>query len=395
MEFALIAGPWIILDHYLAVRLWEPDFQPYRATIDKIAAWVRLPSFPMEYVQTKLIKQIGDWLGEFIRVDAATNTLHRGRFARLCVELDLSKPLQAEYKLDGRIKRVEYEGLHLICFGCGQYGHRMETCPTVSRVDSQATDKTMKVNEDKTHSQEEGNKDGLVNSQYGPWMVVTKNRRGRFAGSRFVVSGNMNGAEDEERSRRIHEAGMQTNLQLSSEVRKTHLISKKNKQKGVYVVDTGTSYKLACKDGENNNGYDATLPINNVEWVEAEKIKAEQRNLWVKNNRSEDMCNSSGNGKDTCEKHLSQKVGNVGPSSNIIYVEQQPSHGQYGHSQVLSLPHILKPPDPQDLMQEDIINNNSHEGYRLEEHLMNSIEDMQPEWSNEDHNQLSHSLRIC
>ena len=28
-----------------------------------------------------------------------------------------------------RIRRVEYEGIHLICFGCGKYGHKKEACP--------------------------------------------------------------------------------------------------------------------------------------------------------------------------------------------------------------------------------------------------------------------------
>ncbi|KAI9127933.1 hypothetical protein K1719_000926 [Acacia pycnantha] len=36
---ALTGGPWMIFDHYLTVRPWEPMFHPMRATINKVAVW--------------------------------------------------------------------------------------------------------------------------------------------------------------------------------------------------------------------------------------------------------------------------------------------------------------------------------------------------------------------
>ncbi|XP_061346858.1 uncharacterized protein LOC133292467 [Gastrolobium bilobum] len=129
LDHALTSGPWVIMEHYLAIRSWEPDFQPYPAAINRITEWVTLPGFPIEYVNSGLMKEIENWIGKFIKVDAATTSMARGRFARMCVELDLTKPLQAEYKVEGRIKQVEYEGLHLVCYSCGQYGHRVESCP--------------------------------------------------------------------------------------------------------------------------------------------------------------------------------------------------------------------------------------------------------------------------
>ncbi|XP_061364096.1 uncharacterized protein LOC133307585 [Gastrolobium bilobum] len=135
LDFVKTAGPWIIMDHYLAIRSWEPDFQPLQASIDRIVAWIRLPGFPTEYVNSELVETVGNWLGKYIKVDTATTLLARGQFARICVELDLSKPLQAEYLLDGRNKRVEYEGLHLVCFACGKYGHSSEYCPSKRVLD--------------------------------------------------------------------------------------------------------------------------------------------------------------------------------------------------------------------------------------------------------------------
>ncbi|KAI9111365.1 hypothetical protein K1719_017055 [Acacia pycnantha] len=37
---ALTGGPWMIFDHYLTVRPWEPMFHPLRAKINKVAVWV-------------------------------------------------------------------------------------------------------------------------------------------------------------------------------------------------------------------------------------------------------------------------------------------------------------------------------------------------------------------
>lgn len=55
----------------------------------------------------------------------------KGRFARVCVEIDLTKPLVAKFWLDKRWYSVEYEGLHLICYKCGRYGHGLKSCPFV------------------------------------------------------------------------------------------------------------------------------------------------------------------------------------------------------------------------------------------------------------------------
>ncbi|XP_061354753.1 uncharacterized protein LOC133299316 [Gastrolobium bilobum] len=131
LSHALTAGPWVIFYHYLAIRSWELDFHPYQATNAKIMAWVRFSGFPIEYTNTKLLKRNGNWLGKFIKVDAATTSLARGRFARMCVKLDLTKSLQAEYKIEGKIKQVEYEGLHLVCYSCEKYGHKTEACPII------------------------------------------------------------------------------------------------------------------------------------------------------------------------------------------------------------------------------------------------------------------------
>ena len=73
--------------------------------------------------------KLGSKLGKSVKIDTAKSLASRGRFARMCVEVDLTKPLISKFNLRRRTRRIEYEGIHLICFGCGKYGHRKDACP--------------------------------------------------------------------------------------------------------------------------------------------------------------------------------------------------------------------------------------------------------------------------
>ncbi|KAK3205475.1 hypothetical protein Dsin_019521 [Dipteronia sinensis] len=54
------------------------------------------------------------------KVDPITESQARGRFDRIYVELDITKPLKSSLDINDRVIRVEYESLGLICFQCGR-----------------------------------------------------------------------------------------------------------------------------------------------------------------------------------------------------------------------------------------------------------------------------------
>nr|XP_029146221.1 uncharacterized protein LOC114924801 [Arachis hypogaea] len=118
-----------ILDHYLSIRFWTPNFNPEKDVIDRIAAWVRLPGLAIEYYEETMLSKIGNVIGRTLKVDTNTADKRRGKFARLCVELNLAEPLVGQYSINGVKYKVEYEGLHLICFDCGKVGHDKTSCP--------------------------------------------------------------------------------------------------------------------------------------------------------------------------------------------------------------------------------------------------------------------------
>ncbi|CAI0432374.1 unnamed protein product [Linum tenue] len=51
------------------------------------------------------------------------------QYARVCVEVDLTKPVLDSYRNEGKKYYIEYESLHNICMECGKYGHAKASCP--------------------------------------------------------------------------------------------------------------------------------------------------------------------------------------------------------------------------------------------------------------------------
>ncbi|XP_057739646.1 uncharacterized protein LOC130956639 [Arachis stenosperma] len=111
LDFALTEGSCKIFDHYLAIRSWKPNFNPIEATIDTIAAWMRLLALAIEYNNEEILKKIGNVIDQTMKVDVNTADKSRRNFARLCVQLDLTAPLVAQYSTNGVKYGVEYEGL--------------------------------------------------------------------------------------------------------------------------------------------------------------------------------------------------------------------------------------------------------------------------------------------
>ncbi|XP_057745166.1 uncharacterized protein LOC130963034 [Arachis stenosperma] len=129
LDFALIGGPWRIFDHYLTISFWKTNFNPMEASIEYTVAWVRLPGLMIEYYEKSMLERIGNIIGRTIKVDSNTADICRGKFARLCVELDLPAPWFHIIPLMGVKYVVEYEGIHNICFSCGMVGHEKTNYP--------------------------------------------------------------------------------------------------------------------------------------------------------------------------------------------------------------------------------------------------------------------------
>ena len=130
---ALTGGPWRVFGSYLMVQAWNPEFNPLRDEITTTPVWVRLSNIPVTLYHRPILMSIVRGLGKPIKVDLTTLNYERARFARVCVEVDLRKPLKGTIMINGERYGVSYEGLANICSMCGLYGHLVHSCPRKPR----------------------------------------------------------------------------------------------------------------------------------------------------------------------------------------------------------------------------------------------------------------------
>ncbi|XP_058782898.1 uncharacterized protein LOC131657527 [Vicia villosa] len=201
---ALMNGPWFIYDHYLTVKEWRPNFQPETDTINEVAVWVRISGLPIEYYDARALSAFGDRIGSTLKVDKTTIKQERDKYARICVTVNLSKPLLAMLRIQGSSYKIEYEGLHLLCLVCGRYGHYKENCPITVKGKQIVGETSIS---DGRKSSEMGSADrgtyGGGIFQEGPWKIMQKQRRGRKVGDgrKNNTPGNINGGIKEGGSR--------------------------------------------------------------------------------------------------------------------------------------------------------------------------------------------------
>lgn len=136
---ALTGGPWRAFGSHLMVQAWSPEFEPLRDEIVTTPVWIRLSNLPVNFYHRTILMGIARGLGKPIRVDQTTLNVERARFARVCVEVNLTKPLKGTVMVNGDRYFVAYEGLSNICSSCGLYGHLVHNCPKLAAEKAKKT----------------------------------------------------------------------------------------------------------------------------------------------------------------------------------------------------------------------------------------------------------------
>lgn len=155
------------------------------ASVKKIAIWVRIPRLPLELYNSNFLWRIGSGLGTMLKIDRLTSIHSRGQYARICVEMDLDKPLKSFILIRGHRLFLEYEGLHLICFQCGKYGHKATQCGNLAGKEDKEGPSNAQVSRTNNNSQPDvgsNTKNLTTTSQenlgkFGPWMVASRRQR--------------------------------------------------------------------------------------------------------------------------------------------------------------------------------------------------------------------------
>ncbi|CAL1353253.1 unnamed protein product [Linum trigynum] len=110
--------------------------------------------------------RIAEAIGLPIRVDRATELGARGKFGRVCVEVDLTRSLLSQYKIEGVTYLIQYEGLDKVCIDCGTYGKATEACS--------CRDMTQGTCNAEEEIPSEPIPDPTMGRTFGEWMLVKR-----------------------------------------------------------------------------------------------------------------------------------------------------------------------------------------------------------------------------
>lgn len=95
----LFRGPWTISGLTLQLVPWQPYFEPAHTKLSRAMVWLQLHNLPIDFWDGESLESITEPIGKLLKVDEFTLNLTRARFARVCLELDLSCPLKRVFGL--------------------------------------------------------------------------------------------------------------------------------------------------------------------------------------------------------------------------------------------------------------------------------------------------------
>ena len=92
-----------------------------------------------------MLKEISESIGKVLRIDSYTTMEAYGRYARLCIQVDINRPLVNSILICHFEQVVTYKGIQKLCFSCGRIEHKIEACPYTIRKEKELQAPTKEV----------------------------------------------------------------------------------------------------------------------------------------------------------------------------------------------------------------------------------------------------------
>ncbi|XP_024038345.1 uncharacterized protein LOC112097376 [Citrus clementina] len=112
-----------------------------------------------------------------------------------CSKYLLGQAVSISFELDGNAQKVEYEGLPVIYFKCGRYGHNSNNCKKAGTSTTSGNvgqpQHVMQCNE-ALAQQEVGHNDDNIVEPFGRWMIATRRCRKSNSGKENINDSNRN-----------------------------------------------------------------------------------------------------------------------------------------------------------------------------------------------------------
>lgn len=111
---------------------WAKDFNIHTQRQTHAQVWIRLWELPQEYWMEITLYEIAGAVGTPLIIDHVTKNRLFGHYARILVDLDISKDLFYEVMVEREgfafPLSIEYENLPEFCTHCKSIGHNVNSC---------------------------------------------------------------------------------------------------------------------------------------------------------------------------------------------------------------------------------------------------------------------------
>ncbi|CAH9098192.1 unnamed protein product [Cuscuta europaea] len=142
-------GPYTIFGKSLMLKVLSEDFSFEDKEFLKVPIWVKFPNLPMKLWNEDAMSEVASMVGVPFTTDKVTQERTNHKFARVLIEIDVSKPptLSFPIRLPSRkvVKQfVVYETFPNFCFHCKEYGHHPFICKKLSKENLENDEKENK-----------------------------------------------------------------------------------------------------------------------------------------------------------------------------------------------------------------------------------------------------------
>ncbi|XP_019239960.1 PREDICTED: uncharacterized protein LOC109219951, partial [Nicotiana attenuata] len=124
----LMNGPYTMNSRPVILKAWAEGFDFNEEVLKTIPLWVKFPKLPLNYWSNKALSKIESGLGKPLYADACTTVTDRISYARVLIEMDITRTLPGTIKLidtNGKVieQMVQYDWKPQYCQTCCQIGH--------------------------------------------------------------------------------------------------------------------------------------------------------------------------------------------------------------------------------------------------------------------------------
>ncbi|KAK6773645.1 hypothetical protein RDI58_028883 [Solanum bulbocastanum] len=116
----LYSGPHFLNNRPIIVKIWSPEFDFNKEVLQTVPISVKYPNLPLSCWSVDSLSRISSGLGEPLYADECTTKVDRISFARVLIEMDVSRELPRNLKVkdpNGRVfeQVVQYEWVLEYC----------------------------------------------------------------------------------------------------------------------------------------------------------------------------------------------------------------------------------------------------------------------------------------